>query len=381
MGARARAGRPGSHRTSTTPGCRRDRLPRAREQLREHDLPAALLCDPLNVRYAVVAGPFAIFNMHNTFRWALVPVESTSCCGSTPGRWRRPRPAGPATCARPGWTFFGSGSPRRAAAARSPPRWSPSCARGLAGQPLGVDRLETGGHLALAGAGVRVVDAQPALERARAVKTPDELTTIRANARACDRGIGELRAVLVPGVTENQLWATLVGSAFAGGRRVVRDPVAVLGARGPTRGCRRPPSAWSGTATWSPSTPTWSARTATSPTCPGPTCAATAGPRDEQRRLTRSPTTSCRTCLPELRPAASFEELGRRLGPLLPEEFRAQRYPFIAHGTGPGRRVPLHQLHRPPRRGARGRHGAERRVVRRGARRRTRASSSRSRSW
>jgi Xaa-Pro dipeptidase len=55
---------------------------------------------------------------------------------------------------------------------------------------------------------------------------------------------------------------------------------------------------------------------------------------DEQRRLFQIAYAYVHDSLPEFRPGASFEELGRKLGPRLPDEFHALRYPFIAHGTG-----------------------------------------------
>ena len=169
----------------------RDRLARTRQKLREHQLAAALLFDPLNVRYAVTPGPFAVFNMHVTFRWALVPVESDvvlweypQSLATTRARW-----SGDLREAR-GWTFFGSGRHSHAHAATFAVELAEVLrSRGLAGEPVGVDRLETAGHLALTKAGVRIADAQPALEEARAVKTPDELVAIRANAAATDRSI------------------------------------------------------------------------------------------------------------------------------------------------------------------------------------------------
>src|SRR5437016_3824762 len=54
------------------------RLARTRDRLREHGLAAALLFDPLNVRYATsIAVPgYLILNLHMSWRWVLVPVES-----------------------------------------------------------------------------------------------------------------------------------------------------------------------------------------------------------------------------------------------------------------------------------------------------------------
>jgi hypothetical protein len=40
------------------------------------------------------------------------------------------------------------------------------------------------------------------------VKTSDELTALRANARACDGAIMRLRATLRPGITESEVWDT-----------------------------------------------------------------------------------------------------------------------------------------------------------------------------
>lgn len=313
----------------------RDRLARTRQKLREHQLSAALLFDPLNVRYAVAPGPFAVFNMHVTFRWALVPVESEvvlweypQSLAATAARW-----SGDLRAAR-GWTFFGSG--RRShddAAAFAAEVADELRSRGLAGEPLGVDRLETAGHLALVRAGLQVADAQPALEEARAVKTPDELVSIRANAAACDRAIRHLLEVLEPGVTENRLWGSLVGSALQEGAewcetrllssgprtnpwmqeatdRVVGDGDLVafdtdlVGARGYLTDVSR--------------TYLCGERRAT----------------DEQRRLYQASYAFLQECLPELRPGVSFEDLGRRLGPRLPSRYHELRYPFIAHGTG-----------------------------------------------
>jgi Xaa-Pro aminopeptidase len=313
----------------------RDRLRRTQQLLREHQLAAVLLCDPLNVRYATVGGPFPVFNLHNTFRWALVPAESP------PVLWEYPQSL-PATAARwdgdvrpaTGWTFFGSGSRDVAAAARFAGEVVAELEeRGLAGEPVGVDRLETGGHVALARAGVRVVDAQPAMERARAVKTCDELTALRANARVCDQGIEELRRLLRPGVSENELWAALVGFAFSRGAEWCETRLLSSG----------------------PRTNPWMQEATGRLVRDGDLVAFDTDlvgrhgyltdvsrtylcgdrrPRDEQRRLHQVAHDFLHTCLPEIRPGRSFEELGRRLGPLLPEEFQAQRYPFIAHGTG-----------------------------------------------
>ena len=110
---------------------RRDRLRRTQQLLREHQLPAALLCDPLNVRYATVEGPFPVFNLHSTFRWALVPAESRAGALGVPAvaahhrgsLGRRPAPRDGLDVLR---LRLAATSPPPPA---SPPRWSPSSRR------------------------------------------------------------------------------------------------------------------------------------------------------------------------------------------------------------------------------------------------------------
>ena len=313
----------------------RDRLARTRLKLRQHQLPAALLCDPLNVRYAVTPGPFAVFNMHLTFRWALVPVESEVVL------WEYPQSMAFTAARWPGdlrearaWNFFGSGSRSGDDAARFAAEIADVLrSRGLSNQPVGVDRLETVAHLALTRAGVLIADAQPAMEEARAVKTPDELVAIRANAVSCDRAIDRMLGLLVPGVSENQLWGTLVGSALQEGAEWCETRLLSSGPR---------TNPWMQEATGrlvgdgdlvAFDTDLVGAHGYLTDVSRTYLCGDRA-PTDEQRRLYQVAHSFVQECLAELRPGASFEDLGRRLGPRLPAEFHALRYPFIAHGTG-----------------------------------------------
>ncbi len=54
---------------------RRERLARAQEFIARHELAAVLLFDPLNVRYTTTPWLAPVWEMHFTFRWALVPAE------------------------------------------------------------------------------------------------------------------------------------------------------------------------------------------------------------------------------------------------------------------------------------------------------------------
>jgi Xaa-Pro aminopeptidase len=75
--------------------------------------------------------------------------------------------------------------------------------------------MNAGAALALAEAGVTLVDAQEPVEMARAIKSAEEMKCVRASLRATERGVAELRAAIRPGQTEAELWSVLHRSIIA----------------------------------------------------------------------------------------------------------------------------------------------------------------------
>jgi Xaa-Pro aminopeptidase len=57
-------------------------------------------------------------------------------------------------------------------------------------------------------------------------------------------------------------------------------------------------------------------------------------PTGEQRHLYRMAYEFVHGAIDEIRPGASFRDLGERLARRMPKDFHPQRYPFIAHGSG-----------------------------------------------
>src|SRR5262249_45760949 len=91
------------------------RLGRFREQLKARDYAAALLYDPINIRYATVSRTMVVWTLHNAARYCFVPTEGSitlfdfhNCEHLSAGleTIAEVRPA----C---GWYFF-SGGPRSA---------------------------------------------------------------------------------------------------------------------------------------------------------------------------------------------------------------------------------------------------------------------------
>lgn len=199
------------------PAVRRYRLEQVRKQLREADCGAALLHDPLNIRYATDTTNMSIWTMHNAVRYAFVatdgPVivfefsdgEFLSAHSDIVDEIR------PATSLHP----FYTGNRIDEVALR----WAAEIValldeHGRGGRRLAVDILALDGIRALENAGVDLVSGHALIEHARLVKSEDEISAMRCAVHACQRNIDDMRAIFEPGVTEVALWARLQESNF-----------------------------------------------------------------------------------------------------------------------------------------------------------------------
>jgi Xaa-Pro aminopeptidase len=87
-----------------------------------------------------------------------------------------------------------------------------------ANKRLAVDRIEHVGYAALCDLGVTVLEGQVLTEHARSIKNDNELNAMRCAIHACEASIDEMRAVMRPGLSENELWAVLhAGNIKRGG--------------------------------------------------------------------------------------------------------------------------------------------------------------------
>ncbi len=94
---------------------------------------------------------------------------------------------------------------------------------GAASQLMAVDHLDPMAVLALAGAGIRITNAQTILERARSVKTDDEVAIYRSIGEQYAHTMTAFRQALRPGVTENQLASVVVSAWYdAGGEDIAQ---------------------------------------------------------------------------------------------------------------------------------------------------------------
>jgi Xaa-Pro aminopeptidase len=77
-------------------------------------------------------------------------------------------------------------------------------ARGLAGEPLGVDVVEPAVMFALQALGLQIVDGQQLMQSARVIKTVDEVTLLDTACMMVDAAYDQLYRNMRPGMRENE---------------------------------------------------------------------------------------------------------------------------------------------------------------------------------
>jgi Xaa-Pro aminopeptidase len=200
------------------PQMRRFRLERLRAELERADCDAALLYDPLNIRYATDTTNMSVWTMHNAVRYVLVatagPVvlfeysdgEFLSAHSDAIDEIR------PATSLLP---FYVGGRIDEIAG-----RWADEIvdlideSSGSGRRRLAIDTLSLDAIRSLESRDVDLVSGQQILENARLVKGPEEIKAMRCAADSCQRDMDEMRAIFEPGVTEVELWAKLQQANF-----------------------------------------------------------------------------------------------------------------------------------------------------------------------
>jgi Xaa-Pro dipeptidase len=296
-------------------------LARTRSALRRHDIAAAFLIDPVNIRYLTGTSVMPVWTLHSIDRYLLVPAEGE------PVLWEfawapavLTSPSALETRTAISWSVFGSGEHSADRATRFAAEVVGVLReRGIHDGRMGVDRLDTYGFLALQEAGMHLVPVQLAIEQARAVKGPDEIELIRRSVDVCDAAVTRLHEDLRPDMTENEAWARFLGTAFAAGGEYVECRLQSSGPR---------TNPWFHEASARPIErgdivsfdtdligPAGYLADLSRAYLVGPT-----KPSSRQRRLYSDAQTFLAEIISELKPGAAFDEAGGTLGPPLPGE-------------------------------------------------------------
>ena len=188
-------------------------------RLREADCEAVLLFDPVNIRYATGTRNMQVWTMHNLLRYALVFAEGEPVLFESPSSAHLA-----AHCVddiRPALTtdFMAVGYRGEEMALR----WVDSVVsvlqeRHVSGQRLAIDRADLLLVEACQQRGLQLINGQPVMERARAIKSVDEVDALKVSLETCEAAVDEMRKQLKPGMRESDALAMLIeGSIRRGG--------------------------------------------------------------------------------------------------------------------------------------------------------------------
>jgi Xaa-Pro dipeptidase len=191
---------------------RQYRLARTQEQLRSRDYGAALLYNPINVRYATGSRNMQVWTMHNPARYALVPAtgkpilfdyrnsQHLSQGLETVAEVRRAK----------SWYWFAVGPNLQTRV----DVWADEIddlIKALCGtnRRLAVDNLDVEGAAALQKRGISLFNGQEPMERARAIKSPEEVACQCHSIAVCETALYKIQNAIEPGRSENFLWSIL----------------------------------------------------------------------------------------------------------------------------------------------------------------------------
>ncbi|MGH6880190.1 MAG: M24 family metallopeptidase [Hypericibacter sp.] len=199
---------------------RRDRLARLRRKLAEHDVAAALIFDPINLRYATGSRNMQVWTMHNFVRYAFVAADGP--CVLFDLATSKHLAAGLETIdeIRPAWSADYVIVADRADEIAQ--KWAGEIdelmrAHGGGNRRLAVDRFDVPTALALQAQGLTLVDGKIMLERARAQKSLEEIRALKRSFEACDAAVAEMRDAIKPGTTEQAAFGLLLKASLARG--------------------------------------------------------------------------------------------------------------------------------------------------------------------
>jgi len=188
------------------------RLGRVRSVMKRYAVDALIISDPVNIRYTTGTRNMQVFCQRNAPSRYLLLTANRSILFEFTGCMHLADGFDTVDEVRPAYTAsFVAAGPEIAAREQA---WAAEIADLIhelvgTGATVGLERLNAGTSIALNNCGLKIVDAQQAIEMARAIKSPEELKCILASLRATELGVGKLREAIHPGMTENELWSVL----------------------------------------------------------------------------------------------------------------------------------------------------------------------------
>ena len=187
------------------------RLNRIKNELKKNNIQACMLFDPVNVRYALDSTNMSVYNMHNLTRYCFVPVNGPTIlyeyfnCEILSKHLNLIDEIRPAIT----WDYFSNGDQANLQLSKWINEVKDLSKNYFKTKKIAIDVLNGPAVTALNKEGIEVVDAKLILEQARVIKSPDELTCMKAAIEVAEKGVSKMRSDLKPGMTEDELWSIL----------------------------------------------------------------------------------------------------------------------------------------------------------------------------
>ncbi|MGY5811070.1 M24 family metallopeptidase [Rhizobium sp. LEGMi198b] len=209
------------------------RLGRLRMKMEEANCSALLLYDPVNIRYAFDSSNMSIWTMHNPARYALILADGPAIMFEFEGSEHLNQGLPCVDEIRPAksWIFFTAGN----LVEERLEGWADEIADILRekgrNRRLAVDRLDPPGAHALQKRGIELLDGQELAERARSIKSAEEIELMRWTIRVCEAGMARMYEASEPGRTEREIWAELHFENARSGGEWLETKLLTAGAR------------------------------------------------------------------------------------------------------------------------------------------------------
>ncbi|MGH6952725.1 MAG: M24 family metallopeptidase [Alphaproteobacteria bacterium] len=311
------------------------RLGRVRAELKRRDYGACVLFDPLSIRYATGSRGHSVFLTHIPGRYLFLPAAGpvvlfesdayrhTGAALETIDEIRPPKPM----------SFFAGGDRLSDQEIKFADEIAglvkKHCGRN---RRVAVDRVGVRIPAALEARGLKLFDVIEPIERARAIKSPEEILCMNFAIATGEVGAARMHEALRPGLTENELWALLHQANIAMGGEWIEARLLCAGDR----------------------TNPWLQETSDRVIRPGELVAfdtdmigplgycadfsrtfhcGPGKPTPEQRDLYKTAYEEISYNLALLKPGLSFREYTQKHWKQ-PEKYIKNRYPFIVHGIG-----------------------------------------------
>ena len=182
------------------------RTQRLKDQMKRHDVAMCVMVNPISLRYSLNYRNYAAFMMHIPSTYLFFPLDGPYLLHSAfdpnlPDNHKR--------TGQPIAYMYGGQNLEHFAELLASDVHDYLVRIGATKRKVAVEYVNPSITLALNRRGIEVVDGVMITERARMIKSEDEISCIRWSIAVAELGISKVKEAMRPGVSELQLWALL----------------------------------------------------------------------------------------------------------------------------------------------------------------------------